>query len=144
MSVTLRANMQVKVFGLNRMDIMYVSSPILATYPIELNEVLILNPDYRQREGRYPLPPGTTEILGVEFSGTVAELGPGVNDFHVGDEVFGLTYGVRTPYAVCPAHSDGGCYRVHMLNMSLSTRGCCYRNFRSFLGSMPQRSLRRG
>lgn len=48
----------------------------------------------RQREGKYPVPPGTTEILGVEFSGTVAALGPNVHDFQVGDEVFGLTYGV--------------------------------------------------
>ncbi|KAG8897354.1 hypothetical protein FRC00_004403 [Tulasnella sp. 408] len=59
---------KVKMFGLNRMDI-------------------------SQREGEYPLPPGTTEILGVEFSGSVAEVGPNVQDFHIGDEVFGLTYG---------------------------------------------------
>ncbi|KAG8940619.1 hypothetical protein FRC04_005184 [Tulasnella sp. 424] len=59
---------KVKMFGLNRMDI-------------------------SQREGQYPLPPGASEILGVEFSGTVAELGPNVHDYLVGDEVFGLTSG---------------------------------------------------
>lgn len=47
-----------------------------------------------QREGQYPLPPGASTILGVEFSGTVAELGDGATEFKVGDEVLGLTSGV--------------------------------------------------
>lgn len=47
-----------------------------------------------QREGQYPLPPGVTPIMGVEFSGTVHELGPAVTHLKVGDEVFGLAYGV--------------------------------------------------
>ena len=63
---------QVKVFGLNRMDIL-------------------------QREGRYPLPPGASPILGVEFSGTVAEVGQGVAEWHAGDEVLGLASGVGRP-----------------------------------------------
>lgn len=50
--------------------------------------------DLSQRLGRYPVPPQAGNILGVEFSGTVEELGSGVGDkFSVGDEVFGLTYG---------------------------------------------------
>lgn len=81
------------MFGLNRMDIWCVSR--VASYPFRQRRPMLtctfLN---RQREGKYPVPPGTTEILGVEFSGTVAELGPNVHDFLVGDEVFGLTYGV--------------------------------------------------
>ena len=50
-----------------------------------------------QRIGRYPLPPGVTTILGLEFSGTVAEVGDAPVDpkhhWQVGDEAFGLTYG---------------------------------------------------
>lgn len=38
-----------------------------------------------------PLPPGTTEILGVEFSGTIEDAGS--TQWQKGDEVFGLTYG---------------------------------------------------
>ncbi|KAG8905972.1 hypothetical protein FRB99_007906 [Tulasnella sp. 403] len=59
---------KVKAFGLNRMDI-------------------------HQREGGYPVPAGVTDILGVEFSGIVHELGPNVANVKEGDEVFGLTYG---------------------------------------------------
>ena len=49
--------------------------------------------------GRYPLPPGVSTILGLEFAGTIEEIGTGggaTQDEHnwkTGDEVFGLTYG---------------------------------------------------
>src|SRR5258706_15406147 len=33
--------------------------------------------DLLQREGRYPLPPGVTDILGLEVSGTVVAAGEG-------------------------------------------------------------------
>lgn len=50
--------------------------------------------DLLQREGRYPLPPGVSTILGVEFSGHIESLGPDVKEsFKPGDEVFGLAYG---------------------------------------------------
>lgn len=50
--------------------------------------------DINQREGQYPPPPGASHILGVEFSGTVDELGPETSVFKVGDEVLGLVGGV--------------------------------------------------
>lgn len=50
--------------------------------------------DISQREGKYPVPPGASQILGVEFSGHVDELGSGVSEWKTGDEVFGLTTGV--------------------------------------------------
>ncbi|KAI0718186.1 quinone oxidoreductase [Cerioporus squamosus] len=59
---------KVKVFGLNRMDIL-------------------------QREGKYPMPPGAPTILGVEFSGHVVKAGEGVTEWREGDEVFGLAMG---------------------------------------------------
>ncbi|KDN42583.1 hypothetical protein RSAG8_06726, partial [Rhizoctonia solani AG-8 WAC10335] len=59
---------KVVAFGINRMDIM-------------------------QRKGGYPVPPGASDILGVEFSGTIEELGSEVSGFEVGQEVIGLAYG---------------------------------------------------
>jgi len=50
--------------------------------------------DLLQREGHYPVPPQAPKTLGVEFSGTIEELGEGCLDhFKKGDEVFGLAYG---------------------------------------------------
>lgn len=50
--------------------------------------------DLLQRRGRYPVPPGYPEnILGLEYSGTVAETGPGVTDWRPGDRVMGITGG---------------------------------------------------
>lgn len=33
--------------------------------------------------------------MGVEFAGTVSEIGEGASTFKKGDEVFGLAFGVR-------------------------------------------------
>src|SRR5262249_42158119 len=49
--------------------------------------------DLLQRRGRYPIPPGTTDILGLECSGTVVALGLGAENFRVGDEVCALLIG---------------------------------------------------
>jgi len=59
---------KIKAFGLNKMDVI-------------------------QREGNYPVPTQAPKTLGVEFSGIVQELSPGVEGFGRGDEVFGLGYG---------------------------------------------------
>lgn len=49
--------------------------------------------DLLQRQGLYPPPPGASEILGLECSGTVEALGEGVSGFTVGDEVCALLAG---------------------------------------------------
>ncbi|MFT6129410.1 MAG: putative PIG3 family NAD(P)H quinone oxidoreductase [Neolewinella sp.] len=49
--------------------------------------------DILQREGKYPPPPGVTDILGLEMAGTVIETGEGVTDFEVGDNVCALLSG---------------------------------------------------
>jgi len=59
---------KIKAFGLNRMDL-------------------------SQREGHYPPPAGWSTILGVEFSGHVAEVGADVTEWKVDDEVMGLAGG---------------------------------------------------
>jgi len=64
-----QALIKVKAFGLNRMDLL-------------------------QREGHYPVPPQAPKTLGVEFSGTIEELGgESERGFKKGDAVFGLAYG---------------------------------------------------
>ena len=42
-------------------------------------------PDVVQREGRYPPPPGASDLPGLEVAGTVAALGEGARRFEVGD-----------------------------------------------------------
>jgi putative PIG3 family NAD(P)H quinone oxidoreductase len=49
--------------------------------------------DLLQRQGRYPPPPGVSEILGLECAGTVAELGDGVSTLAVGEPVCALLAG---------------------------------------------------
>lgn len=49
--------------------------------------------DVLQRMGFYPPPPGASQIIGLECSGVVAELGEGVTEYEVGDEVCALLTG---------------------------------------------------
>jgi putative PIG3 family NAD(P)H quinone oxidoreductase len=49
--------------------------------------------DLLQRQGFYPPPPGASDVLGLECSGTVAAVGPGVERWQVGDEVCALLAG---------------------------------------------------
>lgn len=49
--------------------------------------------DIMQRQGRYPPPPGAPPYPGLECSGRIASLGPGVTAWSVGDEVCALLAG---------------------------------------------------
>lgn len=49
--------------------------------------------DILQRMGKYPVPDGVSEILGVDISGVVEETSEGCTIFKKGDEVFGLLQG---------------------------------------------------
>lgn len=50
-------------------------------------------PDVLQRQGHYPLPPGTNLTPGLEIAGEVVALGTQVEGFKVGDRVCALTNG---------------------------------------------------
>ncbi|MEQ1574194.1 MAG: NAD(P)H-quinone oxidoreductase [Vicinamibacterales bacterium] len=50
-------------------------------------------PDVMQRRGRYPAPPGASDLPGLEVAGTVAALGLGVDNWAVGDRVCALVAG---------------------------------------------------
>lgn len=49
--------------------------------------------DLLQRQGRYPPPPGGSDILGLECAGEIAEVGPDVDGCSVGDRVMALLAG---------------------------------------------------
>jgi putative PIG3 family NAD(P)H quinone oxidoreductase len=49
--------------------------------------------DLLQRAGFYPPPPGASDVLGLECSGVISEVGEGVTGWAVGDEVCALLSG---------------------------------------------------
>jgi len=53
----------------------------------------INRPDILQRQGLYPMPPGVTQVPGLEVAGEVVAVGAEVTQFKVGDNVCGLTNG---------------------------------------------------
>ena len=50
-------------------------------------------PDLMQRKGLYPAPPGASDLLGLEVSGEIVEVGEEVRRWSVGDMVAALTNG---------------------------------------------------
>ncbi|WP_138422588.1 NAD(P)H-quinone oxidoreductase [Maritimibacter alexandrii] len=72
---------------------------------IKLAYAGVNRPDALQRAGMYAPPPTASDLPGLEGSGTVAAIGPGVTDWAVGDEVCALLPGggyaeyVTTPAA---------------------------------------------
>ncbi|WP_303722405.1 NAD(P)H-quinone oxidoreductase [Malonomonas rubra] len=92
------------------------------------NEVLIKvaatsinRPDLVQRMGNYPPPAGDSEILGLEVSGTIAEVGSEVEGWKVGDRVMALVGGGGyAEYAVA--------YGIHVMpipeSMSFEEAAC--------------------
>ena len=61
-------------------------------------------PDCMQRAGLYPVPPGASDLPGLEVSGHVAAIGAGVREWQVGDAVCALLPGGGyAEYAVTPA-----------------------------------------
>lgn len=60
---------------------------------IEVAATAVNRADLLQRQGFYPPPPGASDIIGLECSGTVAALGEGVTTWAVGDRVCALLAG---------------------------------------------------
>lgn len=61
-------------------------------------------PDVLQRMGKYPVPPGASDLPGLEVAGTVAQVGEGVAEWKVGDGVCALTPGGGyAEYCIAPA-----------------------------------------
>lgn len=61
-------------------------------------------PDLAQRQGRYPPPPGVTDIPGLEVAGAIEAVGAGVDAWRAGDGVCALVSGGGyAEYCVAPA-----------------------------------------
>lgn len=81
----------------------------------------INRPDLVQREGKYPPPPGESEILGLEVAGVIEEVGKNVTGWKKGDKVVSLVGGGGyAEYAVA--------YANHLIpipeNMSFEEAAC--------------------
>jgi putative PIG3 family NAD(P)H quinone oxidoreductase len=60
-------------------------------------------PDVMQRRGKYPPPPGASDIPGLEVAGTIEAIGPDVTGWRVGDAVCALVSGGGyAEYCVAP------------------------------------------
>lgn len=74
---------------------------------VEVAAAGVNRPDLLQRLGKYPPPPGASDIPGLEVAGTVAAVGAGVTRWHVGDRVCALVSGggyaerVSVPHEQC-------------------------------------------
>jgi putative PIG3 family NAD(P)H quinone oxidoreductase len=61
-------------------------------------------PDTMQRAGRYPPPPGASDIPGLEIAGTIVEVGAATTGWHTGDRVCALVSGGGyAEFCVAPA-----------------------------------------
>ena len=66
-------------------------------------------PDCLQRAGRYPAPPGVSDLPGLEVAGVVDAVGPAVSEWLEGDEVLALVAGGG--YAEQCLAPEGQCLR---------------------------------
>src|SRR5882672_8037816 len=61
-------------------------------------------PDVMQRQGRYPPPPGASDIPGLEVAGTIEERGANVRNLSIGAQVCALVSGGGyAEYCAAPA-----------------------------------------
>jgi NADPH:quinone reductase len=67
-----------------------VPEPTAGEVLIRIAAAGINRADTLQRMGRYPMPPGASDIPGLECSGTIVKLGEGVNGWKAGDQVCAL------------------------------------------------------
>lgn len=67
-------------------------------------------PDCLQRAGLYPVPPGASDLPGLEVAGTVSAIGSNVTQWQTGDKVCALTHGGG--YAQYCAVDAGHCLAI--------------------------------
>ncbi|MPZ94374.1 MAG: zinc-binding dehydrogenase [Propionibacteriales bacterium] len=81
--------------GVDVMSVAEVDDPSAADGEVVLDVVAssVNRADLLQRQGAYPPPAGASEVLGLECSGVVSSVGPGVEGWAVGDEACALLAG---------------------------------------------------
>jgi putative PIG3 family NAD(P)H quinone oxidoreductase len=95
--------------GFGGLDVMKVGEaekplPGAGQVLVKVMATSINRPDLVQRAGNYPPPKGDSEILGLEVSGTIEQLGSDVEGWSVGDRVISLVGGgAYAEYAVAYA-----------------------------------------
>jgi putative PIG3 family NAD(P)H quinone oxidoreductase len=67
--------------------------PAVGEVVLDVAATAVNRADLLQRQGFYPPPPGASDVLGLECSGTVSALGEGVEGLEVGDQVCALLAG---------------------------------------------------
>jgi NADPH:quinone reductase len=87
-----------------------VPEPAAGQVLIEVAAAGVNRPDLMQRAGIYPMPPDAPTVPGLEVSGRVHALGPGVSGWQVGDPVCALLIGGG--YAEYVAVPEGQCMPV--------------------------------
>lgn len=70
-----------------------VPAPLAGQILIAVDHAGVNRPDALQRAGNYAPPPGASDLPGLEASGIVAAVGPGVHKWKVGDAVCALLPG---------------------------------------------------
>jgi putative PIG3 family NAD(P)H quinone oxidoreductase len=91
----MRAVILTHVGGPDALSLAEVPDPRPATghVVIDVHATALNFADLLQRRGTYGTPAELPSILGIECSGTILEIGPGVEGWAVGDEVCALTAG---------------------------------------------------
>jgi NADPH2:quinone reductase len=79
----------------NRLEITEQNIPLCNPDEIlvKVHAAALNRADLLQRQGKYPHPPGESDILGLELSGEVVTLGKNVQKFKLGERVYGLVAG---------------------------------------------------
>lgn len=81
-----------------------VPKPGFGDVLIEVAAAGVNRPDVLQRQGNYPVPPGASDIPGLEVAGEIVALGPDTGEWRRGDRVMALLAGGGyAEYAVAPA-----------------------------------------
>lgn len=84
---------RVTATALNRADLLQVNHKILLVFVPWINWISLMAYCNWQKRGLYP-PPGESEILGLEASGVIADIGPGVKGkWKLGSKVMALLGG---------------------------------------------------
>jgi len=68
-------------------------TPGVGELVVQVEAAGLNRPDLMQRQGKYPPPPGASDIPGLEIAGTVRTVGPGVSRWREGDRVCALVAG---------------------------------------------------
>ncbi len=88
---------------------------------IKNNAIGVNRADCLQRQGNYPVPKESNQMLGLEVSGEIVQVGEGVKNLKYGDKVCALTPGGGyAQYSVSPYQH---CFKIPK-NLNFSQSAC--------------------